>query len=87
MEVLGIIFSNIYCSIPYKKDIFGKLKYVFKKRNIAYRQNAHFEKEVFLKDKDKVPLENRSGIVYNVECGCGDQDYIDQTCQQYCIVH
>lgn len=71
-----------YCSMPYKKDIFEKMKYVFKKRNIQLvgRPVNTLGKELFSNGKDKVPLEKRSGVVYNVDCACG-ANYIGQTCQ------
>lgn len=71
-----------YCSVPYKKDIFEKMKYAFKKRNVRLigRPGDTLKNELFSTVKDKVPLEKRSGVVYNVDCACG-ANYIGQTCQ------
>ena len=71
-----------YGSIPYVKDLFEKIKPMFKQYNIQLvgRANKPLEKQIFSKLKDKTEKEKQSNIIYNIKCDC-KKNYVGQTTQ------
>lgn len=71
-----------YISLPYKKDLFEKLKNCLKKYNItaAGKADNDLKKYLRLGIKDKTPLELESENIYKLDCSC-QKTYIGETNQ------
>lgn len=71
-----------FFSIPYNTVLFGKLKSLFYPYNIAIVASPFCQlgPALFTKLKDRIPLEQRSSVVYEVTCDC-NAIYIGQTTQ------
>ena len=70
-----------FFKVPYHKNLAPKINNVFKKyeaKPVFY--NTRSSRQFFGKVKDKTAKENKSGIVYRIDCDCGDH-YIGQTKQ------
>jgi predicted GIY-YIG superfamily endonuclease len=73
-----------YVSVPYVRNLFEKIRHMFSKYNIELvgKAGRPLENFLFSRNKDKIPKQQQSNIVYNIECECR-KVYIGQTSQYF----
>lgn len=77
--------SNVYFSIPYIEGVSEKIARLLRPHidgaTIAFKNRQRLE-VIYSKLKDKIENENRSNIVYQIEClNCDNKQYIGNTSQ------
>jgi predicted GIY-YIG superfamily endonuclease len=73
-----------YASVPYVRNLFEKIRPLFRNYNLELvgRSSHSLEKQIFSKSKDKIAKEQKSNIIYNIECECR-KVYVGQTSQYF----
>lgn len=71
-----------YLAIPYVKNLYEKIKNLFKSYNfkIIGRAATSLNNNLFTKIKDTIPLKKQANVVYQVQCSC-NATYTGQTKQ------
>ncbi len=66
--------------IPYIQGLSEQLQRIFKKHGVStYHKPTNKLREILVKPKDKTPMEQQSGVVYQLTCDNCDKMYIGET--------
>lgn len=77
---VSVQLEKKFFSIPYVKNLFDKVKAVFKNTNcvVCFKNNNTLSK-MYTKVKSETPFEKQCNLVYTIPCGVCSKEYIGQT--------